>query len=79
MNRKAITHEAIACTIAANLEMLAQLLEDAMLVACEASEAMQKNEQNLAIGTILDVDKQLETALALYRVSIALHQKGGAR
>jgi len=38
--------ETITKAIAANIEALAQLLEDAMVSACEAQEAMSKNEQN---------------------------------
>ncbi|MCC7499402.1 MAG: hypothetical protein IT160_17610 [Bryobacterales bacterium] len=70
--------ETITKAIAANIEALAELLEDAMVSACEAQEAMSKNEQNQAIGGILDLDRKLEDALALYRAAVALHRKGGA-
>lgn len=60
--------------IAANIEALCQLLENAMLTVSEAGDAIEQGEQNQAIGAMLDLDRDLEDALALYRAAIALHR-----
>lgn len=61
--------------IAANIEAMRQLLMDAALKASEGFQAIQQGEQNQAIGAILNLDQDLEDALALYRASIALHRR----
>ena len=43
-------------------------------LAGQAHEAMQAGEQNQAIGTILDFDRLLPEAQALYNAAIALHR-----
>lgn len=60
--------------IAANIEALQQLLADATIRAHEGFLAIQQGEINQAIGTILDLDRKLEDALALQRAAIALHR-----
>jgi hypothetical protein len=60
--------------IAANIEALGDLLETAMLRVSEAGDAIAQGEQNQAIGVMLDLDRQLEYALALHRAAIALHR-----
>jgi len=47
-----------------------------VLKASEGFQAIQQGEQNQAIGAILDLEKDLEDALALYRAAIALHRAG---
>jgi len=64
--------------ISANIEALRQLLADAVITASECFQAVQKGEQNQAIGTILGLDSKLEDALALYRVAVMLHRNGRA-
>src|SRR5579862_4830928 len=64
--------------IAANIEALRQLLADAVITASESFQAIQQGEQNQAIGTILDLDRKLEDALALFRAAVALHRTGRA-
>jgi len=60
--------------IAANLAALTQRLSQAAELAGQAHEAMQAGEQNQAIGTILDFDRLLPEAQALYNAAIALHR-----
>lgn len=60
--------------IAANIAALRQLLTDCVMVTSEAFQAIQKGDQNQAIGAILQLDQDLESALSLYRASIALHR-----
>lgn len=72
-------NEAYFNAIKTNIHALAELLEETMLRVTEAGDAIDKGEQNQAIGAMLDIEHQLDTALALYRTTIALHRKGGAR
>lgn len=60
--------------IAANLAALTQRLSQAAELAREAHEAMQGGEQNQAIGTIIDFDRLLPEAQALYNAAMALHR-----
>lgn len=60
--------------IAANIEAMRQMLMDAVLRASEAFQAIQAGEQNQAIGALLDLDRDLEDALALQRAAVALHR-----
>jgi len=64
----------IQSAIAANLAALTQRLSQAAELAGQAHEAMQAGEQNQAIGTILDFDRLLPEAQALYNAAIALHR-----
>ena len=61
--------------IAVNIEAMAQKLERSMIMACEAAEAAKKNEQNLAIGTMIPIGDELEDCLALFRAALALHRR----
>ena len=60
--------------IAANLAALTQRLTQAAELAKEAHAAMERGEQNMAIGTIVDFDRMLPEAQALYNAAIALHR-----
>ena len=60
--------------IQANIDTMQLLVDDAAQRITEAAAAIEKGQQNQAIGTILDVDTKLENALALYRATIALHR-----
>ena len=64
--------------IAANIEAMRQHLMDCVVKASEAFQAIQAGEQNQAIGVMLDLNQDLEYALALYRAAIALHRAGRA-
>ena len=64
--------------IAANIEAMRKMLMDTVLRTSEAFEAIQAGEQNQAIGTMLDLDRDLEDALALHRAAVALHRTGRA-
>lgn len=64
--------------IAANIEAMRQLVMDIALRASEGFQLIQAGEQNGAIGAILDLDRDLEDALALYRAALALHRAGRA-
>ncbi len=60
--------------IAANLAALSQRLTEAAELAKQAQEAMEQGEQNQAIGTVIDFDRLLPEAQALYNAAIALHR-----
>lgn len=60
--------------ITANLAALSQRLTEAAELAKQAHEAMTQGEQNQAIGTIIDFDRLLPEAQALYSAAIALHR-----
>lgn len=60
--------------VAANLAALTQRLTQAAALAQESQEAMAQGEQNQAIGTIIDFDRMLSEAQALYNAAIALHR-----
>ena len=64
----------IQSAIAANLAALTQRLTEAADLAKQASAAMAQGEQNQAIGTILDFDRVLPEAQALYNAAMALHR-----
>ncbi len=57
-----------------NLAELTQRLTQAAELAKEAHAAMERGEQNMAIGTIVDFDRMLPEAQALYNAAIALHR-----
>ena len=64
------------------LESLELVLHQANESADQAVVAMKLDAQNEAIGWILDLEKLLPTAQALYGAAIALHRlprKGGVQ
>ena len=65
---------AIQNAIAANLAALSERLSEAAALAKEAQEAMEQDNQNLAIGTVLDFEKRLPEAQALFAAAMALHR-----
>ena len=65
---------AIQTAIAANLAALSERLNEAATLAKEAHEAMEQDNQNLAIGTVLDFEKRLPEAQALFAAAMALHR-----
>ena len=67
---KSVVHKAIA----ANLEALTQRLIEAAGLARQAHEAMEKGEQNQAIGTVLEFERLLPEAQALFNAAMALHR-----
>jgi hypothetical protein len=67
---KTVIHKAIA----ANLNALSQRLSQAATLAEEAHEAMEKGEQNQAIGTVLEFERLLPEAQALFNAAMALHR-----
>ena len=70
LNYKEINKQAVK----ANLNALAHILQTASGLANEAQEAINKGEQNLAIGTLDSFDKTLEACLSLYSASITIHR-----
>jgi len=72
-------------SIATLITILDQHLSEASGTVQEAHEAIIAGEQNLAIGTLLPVERVCEDALAMLRVILSLHQygrdipQGGAR
>jgi len=65
---------AIQTAIAANLAALSERLGEAATLAKLAHEAMKDNNQKLAIGTVLDFEKRLPEAQALFAAAMALHR-----
>ena len=60
--------------IAANLDALYLLLRQATKLADDARLAMAEGKQNLAIGTIIDIERVLPDCEALYRTVLLLHR-----
>jgi hypothetical protein len=60
--------------IAANLKALHALLAVSATRSAEAHQLIQSGECNGAIGTILELDRILDDAKALYGAAIALHR-----
>ena len=80
-----LTNDARVTAIAANLEVLKLRLRSAADLVAEACTAMAADEQNQAIGTVLDLERGLPECDALLRATLALHrmrdlnfQEGGA-
>lgn len=69
-----MTSPVIKEAIKANLNAMTERLRQAAVIAAEACEAMDKGEQNLAIGTALPIDDMLSQARALYDAAFALHK-----
>ena len=67
---KQIIHKAIA----ANLDALSQRLSQAAGLAKEAHEAMEAGKQNQAIGTVLEFERLLPEAQALFAAALVLHR-----
>jgi len=63
-----------AAIIAANLDALYLLLRQATKLADDARLAMAEGKQNLAIGTIIDIERVLPDCEALYRTVLLLHR-----
>ncbi|MDE2030199.1 MAG: hypothetical protein KGI97_06510 [Alphaproteobacteria bacterium] len=60
--------------IAANLEGLTQRLTEMAQLAKEASAAMEQDEQNLAIGTVLGFESQIPEIEALFKTTLLMHR-----
>ena len=80
-----MSNEAQATAIAANLHVLRLRLRIAADLVAEACTAMAAGQQNLAIGTICDLERGLPECDALLRATLVLHrmrslnlQEGGA-
>jgi hypothetical protein len=61
--------------IKANIDVLADMLEDAYRVADEALTAINKCEQNQAIGTLMALEGKLESIPAIYKATMTLHRE----
>lgn len=61
-------------TLAVLIEAINQRAFSAMHYATEAAEALQRDQRNEAIGTLLVIEQDLELALQLYRAVIAVHR-----
>ena len=80
-----LTDQSRAAAIAANLDVLRLRLSIAATHVAEACAAMAAGQQNLAIGTIYDLEQTLPECDALMRATLVLHrmraltvQEGGA-
>ena len=64
--------------VKANIQALADLLSAASARAAEAAtRSANESDQNGAIGTLVGIEHDLESVLALYRAALALHRMGG--
>ncbi len=69
MENKAVTKKVIAT----NIECIKTLLEAALLATIEADKAMDKDEQNMAIGYLMDLEVALQNVKALYGATLCMH------
>lgn len=60
--------------IHANIALIEQRLRSALALAVEAKNAAARDEQNLAIGTLLPVEGALADAAALLKAVFVLHR-----
>lgn len=60
--------------IEAALKAMAAILTRASTYAQEAHSCIRRSEQNLAIGTLIPVEDDLEKALTLYKAVMAMHR-----
>ncbi len=61
--------------ITANLAAMNDVLQVAAARAADGLKHAQEGEQNMAIGSIFDLDDLLAQATALFGAAIALHRK----
>ncbi len=61
--------------ITANLAAMNDVLQLAATRAAEGVKYAQEGEQNMAIGSIIDLEDLLAQATALYGAAMALHRK----
>lgn len=61
----------------AALHAMAHMLNHAARHAIHAHHCMQRNEQNLAIGTVVPVEDAIEKAMTLYKAIMAMHRFKG--
>lgn len=65
--------------IKANIQALADILSTTTARAAEAAtRSANECDQNGAIGTMVGIERDLESVLALYRAALALHRAGAA-
>ena len=74
VSSEVISSEVKVNAIAANLKALQALLSVAATRSAEAHQLTQNGECNGAIGTVLELDRILDDAKALYGAAIALHR-----
>lgn len=68
-SKKAISRKVVAT----NIQCIKTLLESALLATVEADQAMDKNEQNMAIGYLMDLELALQSVKALYGATLCIH------
>ncbi|MEQ1616373.1 MAG: hypothetical protein ABL904_26780, partial [Hyphomicrobiaceae bacterium] len=66
--------EAIHTAIHAYLAVLILRLQQAEKLAVEAAAALSTGRRNLAIGTVLPLEKMLPECEALFRAALILHR-----
>lgn len=60
--------------ISANIEALRQILANALVRTSDALQAIERGQQNQAVGALVPLDAMLETADRLFRAAMALHR-----
>lgn len=63
--------------ITANLAALAEGLREAATLATSAHSAMHAGNRNLAVGTVLPLERDLPTYVGLLTAILALHRRAG--
>jgi hypothetical protein len=76
MNRPKL--DTIDSAIAANLDALSHRLAQASTLALSGAAAMAEGRRNLAIGTVLDLERTLPEIQALFNAALALHRGKGS-
>jgi hypothetical protein len=76
MNRPKL--DTIESAIAANLDALSLRLAQASTLALSGAAAMAEGRRNLAIGTVLDLERTLPEIQALFNAALALHRGKGS-
>lgn len=76
MNRQ--KPDTIDSAIAANLDALSHRLAQASALALSAAAAMAEGRRNLAIGTVLDLERTPPEIQALFNAALALHRGKGS-
>lgn len=67
--------EMIGATLSTMADILIRASEKATIAAATMAAGDSAAETNLAIGTVVGLEDDLETALALYKTALSLHRR----
>jgi hypothetical protein len=72
-----MANDRVDTAIAANIEAMGSLLREAAARADEAVTYLDTGQRNAAIGTVIDLGRDLADATALLGAALALHRQQG--